>query len=351
MRILHITEKLGVGGTEILLSNTIPELTEFDHAIVYLAGRDNYQLPIFNKYPLFYLDHTRRSAIFRSVIRLRRILREYKPDIIHAHSFLASIISRLAKGKNTRLITTIHSVLSKDAFARSKFSLFVERLTSNMQDDLIAVSKVALDDYLQFVPFRGRRYVLYNFIPHKFSDASLRSDYETRESLPVRCVAVGGLKTVKNYHYLLDSFSLLPKGLFTLDVIGDGALRDDLEMRIIKQDLPVTILGNRQNVDELLCDYEIFLQASNYEGFGMAVCEGILSGLIPVLSDIPAHREITDNKAHYFELNNPMSLVSTLMCLKNRNGLMHLTSCRDYVSSITSPISYFQRLRDIYNSE
>ena len=103
----------------------------------------------------------------------------------------------------------------------------IETIIFTNATDLIAVSKVALDDYLQFVPFRGSRYVLYNFIPHKFSDASLRSDYETRESLPVRCVAVGGLKTVKNYHYLLDSFSLLPKGLFTLDVIGDGALRDD----------------------------------------------------------------------------------------------------------------------------
>lgn len=349
MRILHITEQLGVGGTEILLQNTIIELKEYDHVIVFLSGDEEHHLPVFKNYPLYNLGHTSSCNLFRSILRFRAVLRKVNPDVIHAHSFMGSIISRLAKGRSKRQITSLHSILSKDAYEKNVFALLVDRFTARSQDDIISVSRTALSDFNKYIQFPGRQHVLYNFIPSKFDNSFEYKRFEQAPNSPIKCVAVGGLKDVKNYSFIFDAFSLLPKNKFTLDVIGDGPEYNKLEQRIINEKLPVRLLGNRQNVLNILVRYTVFIQASHYEGFGIAACEAILSGLLPVLSDIPTHREITANKAIYFDLNSPKSLAQILVSLDLSTKTELVKDCKDHVKRITSSSVYFSKIREIYS--
>jgi len=350
MKILHITDRLGIGGTEILLQNTISELVEYEHVIVYLSGSEELHLPDFKKYPLFSLGHTSSRYFLRSIFRLRSVLRKIKPDVIHAHSFMGSIISRFAIHGNGRLITSLHSLWSQDAYEKNILALSIDRITAKRQDDIIAVSMAVLSDFNKYIHFSGRKHVLYNFIPLNFHNSAADKVFEKTYIAPTKCVAVGGLKSVKNYLFILDAFSLLPKGKFTLDIIGDGPEFDKLEKRIIMENLPVKLLGSRPNASDLFDCYSVFIQASHYEGFGIAACEAILSGLIPVLSDIPTHREITANKAIYFDLRTSNSLAQCLVDLDSFNFSKNMIDCVDHVKKITSPLNYFSKIREIYSA-
>lgn len=348
--ILHITDLLQVGGTEVLLANTLPELTEYNHVVVYLRGENHLQ-HLFENYNVHGLGHTDKSTIIRSVKRLRKLLKQYKPDIIHSHLQWSSFIARLAKPKGVRLISSIHSVLSKDAFEKNRLSLWMEKLTANRQDDVIGVSRFVIDDYLQFVPFKGRSHVLYNFIPDHFFSASDEKINLPEKKMPVRCIAIGNLKEVKNYSYTLTAFGLLPTGQFSLDIAGEGPLREKLEQKIVSDKLPIRLLGNQNDISALLNDYSVFIQASTYEGFGIAIAEAVGKGLIPVLSDIPVHREITTGKAIYFGLNNPQNLADKLTDLTLKPiDEENMLKVQEHIKKISGAAQYFKHLRDIYNS-
>lgn len=241
--------------------------------------------------------------------------------------------------------------MSKDAFEKNRLSLWMERLTANRQDDVIAVSQYVIDDYLKFVPYKGKVHLLYNFIPAFFYRNVQFDNYQLNNKSPIRCVAVGSLKDVKNYLYILESFAKLPLGSFELDIIGEGQLRNSLQHFITQHQLPIRLLGSKNAIQEMLPDYQLFIQASKYEGFGLAIAEAVASGLFPVLSDIPVHREITINKALYFDLGNPNALSDLLVTIKNKSvDSASFINLREHIKKITDSDSYLQQLREIYNA-
>lgn len=347
--ILHITEQLGIGGTEILLKNTLPVLTEYQHVVVYLGGGDGLKKS-FSQYPVYCLEHTGKSSIFRSVRRLRKICKQHQVSIVHAHLFWSSIIARLAKPANTRLFTTLHSVLSKDAFEKNKLSLWAERLTCGRQDAVIGVSAYVLRDYLQHTGYKGRTHVVYNFIPALFFKENSSSPLNSNR-IKLRCIAVGNLKEVKNYPFLLAAFAGLNPGSFELDIVGEGSMRPELEAAIAGKKLPVKLLGSRHDLASLLPGYNVFIQASSYEGFGIAMAEAVAAGLIPVLSDIPVHREVTKENAYYFSLHDTRELTRLLtMISEGKADAIKLQNCREHIRNICSANNYFKQLRVIYSS-
>lgn len=349
--ILHITDQLGIGGTETLLKNSIPLLKEYQHVICYLGGADELK-PSFADYPMFCLEHQGKKDIFRTVKRLRKIVEEHKVDIIHAHLFWATLVARLAKPHGVRLLSTIHNVLSKDAFEKNKMSLWFEKATVNRQDALVAVSEYALADYLYHVRFKGTTHVLYNFIPEEFMTGS---DVQGHFLLPpetLSCVAVGNLKSQKNYSYIIAAFANLEGLPVSLAVYGEGGERKQLQQAIDVGKMAIQLKGTQNNLQEILPGYDLFIQMSLYEGFGIALVEAMACGLVPVLSDIPVHREVAGDCAFYVNLDSPNHLSDTLkMVLGNKEEyLRRKEECRCRANEIAGKERYLERLKHIYSS-
>ena len=348
--ILHLTNTLTIGGTEILLKNTIPLLPQYNHVICYLHGEPTMKID-FKGVPIYCLEHNGKSNLFRSVLRLRRILKANKIDILHSHLFWSGIIARLAKIKGVKLAYTLHNVLSFDAFQKNKYSLIAERATIKKVDALIGVSSFVLEDYMKHVRYKGATHLLYNFIPSIFFDESSETE-KPNEPIELRCVAVGTLNYQKNYEYLLSAFSKL-KGLpVSLDIFGDGPKRESIQKTIDEEKLHVRLKGISNSMERVLPGYDIFLQASHYEGYGIALVEGMAKGLLPLISNIPVHKEVAGESAFYFDLESSDSLAELLKELieepsiinRNRQGVMQRAKL------VGSPISYKEKLEYIYNS-
>jgi glycosyltransferase involved in cell wall biosynthesis len=344
--IIHIIDSLGSGGAEILLMNTIALLPEYAHVVIYLHEPDELKNTALPNVKYINLHHSGLSDLLKTVGKIRKEIALHDPFVVHSHLIASCMMARMAVPKSIPLVTTLHSELGRDAFAKNRLSLLVEKLTLKKRHTLVAVSKYVLKDYLNHVSFRGKSFVLYNFLPDLFFSNPARSS--TTGTL--RCVAVGNLKEAKNYPYLLEIFKHLKKENIHLDIYGDGHLESILQEKINRDQLPVTLKGQNNDPKAFLENYDLFIQASQHEGFGLSVIEAMAAKLPLFLSAIPVFREITDCKAHFFPLNNAAAASEMLKGLRDIKETREkfIEPAYQYCSAQYNGATYKQNLLDIY---
>ena len=346
-KIVHVIDTLSIGGAELLLKNSIELLPEYEHIVAYLNEPDELRKEVWNSHVHFInLQHTGWTKIFNTARQLRKVIKFAKPSIVHSHLFVSTICARLATPKSVRLVSSIHSIYSKDAFHKNIKSLLAEKLTLRERHTIIAVSKFVLNDYLCYVPFAGKRFVLYNFLPNgSFVEEQVKL---TKNSL--RCVAVGNLKEAKNYQYLFDIWEEIKQQDISLDIYGTGALEAELKVMIRKKGLNIKLCGRASNVQNLLRQYDLFVQASTHEGFGLSVIEAIASRVPVLISDIPVFSEITSNHAHFFPLTDSKKATEILLDLyvnqESRNR--HVADAYAFCKQTFSADAFKQKLLTIY---
>jgi glycosyltransferase involved in cell wall biosynthesis len=345
--IVHVIDSLGIGGAEILLRNTIAILPEYDHAVVYLNGPEDIKSSFPPSVTFLFLNYTGPARLIPSIFRLRKFIKAAKPFLVHSHLLFANYVARLATPKSVPLVFSLHSVYGKDAFEKGKKALWLERITTHSYHSIIGVSNTVITDYLDWVRFKGKRFVLYNFLDKKYFQIK-----HTRNSRTdgLKCVAVGNLKELKNYHFLIEAFKQLKGDNIGLDIYGDGRLRKELQKEIDKHSLPIKLCGAVEDTAAVLPGYDLFLQASLHEGYGLTVMEALAVSLPVYISDIPVLHEVTEDAAHFFSLNSVDAFVSGIRQLKNDPALRY----KDYSKSSAiaaknaSPEAYLQKLRKIY---
>jgi glycosyltransferase involved in cell wall biosynthesis len=345
--ILHIIDSLSIGGAEILLKNSVNLLQEFHHVVVYLHEPSQLKMQFKGNVEVVCLNHKGWMRLLTTVVKLRRIIKKKRPALVHSHLFVSSLCARLATPANLPLFNSLHSIYGIDAFKKNSKSFWIERLTLRKRHTLIGVSKFVLNDYLKLIPFKGKAFVLYNFLPDTFFD-----DHSTPFSDSLKCLSVGNLKEAKNYLYLLRVFSNLNDNPISLDIYGDGYMKDELQQLILQDTLTVRLMGKVEEPINLFKNYNLFVQASSHEGFGLSVIEAMAAKLPILVSDIPVFKEITSGYAYFFTLDDPEKASETfLYLLKNLSELRKFTEpafeyCRQHYSS-----KYFkQNLLSIYQT-
>ena len=337
--ILHIIDSLTMGGAETQLKNAVNLLTDYRHLVLYLYPQDDLVKQFEGEVEFICLHHKGWSSVFSTVGKVKKIIAVNQPLLVHSHLFVSSVCARLATPKDLPLLITLHSTYSRDAFQKNRNSIWAEKLTLKKRHTLIAVSNYVLQDYLAYIPFAGRKMVLYNFLPDQYFSQAPQNTQDFQR--PLKCIAVGNLKEAKNYPYLLEIFSHLKDVPVKLDIFGGGALKKDLEEKIRNTGIAVNLCGKATDLLSVYKDYDLFIQASSHEGFGLSVIEGMASGLPLMLSDIPVFREITANKAHFFPLNNSSQAAEILKALvenrEQREKYVHdnFTYCREQYAAAT----------------
>ncbi|MBD0366684.1 MAG: glycosyltransferase family 4 protein [Flavisolibacter sp.] len=235
-----------------------------------------------------------------------------------------------------------------DAFEKNRTSLWAEKFSLRPYHSLIGVSNCVINDYLQWVPFKGRTFVLYNFLPDIYFQQKHKRNDKTDA---LRCVAVGNLKELKNYAFLLEAFKKLKSENISLDIYGTGELTESIQSSIAAYGLPVRLCGISDDTSITLPDYDLFIQASLHEGYGLAVMEAMAVGLPVMLSDIPAFREITNGSAYFFGLDSVTPFVEKIIELKRCPSARYkfITTSIEIAEKNASKDNYLNNLRRIYS--
>lgn len=309
MKFVHVIDSLGLGGTENQLLALLPDLAR-DHEVVLVTLSDADrpglgELPVSRRYAL---NFSGPRSLPATVLRLRRIIADERPQIVRAQLYWSSVAARLATPRTVPLVFSIHSTMSEDGYLKRREALWLEKATYRPRHRLISVSKHALDDFDRHVGLKGQANVLPNFVNPRFIAQGPR---ENGGSGPLKLVAVGNLKPVKNYAYLVEALAQLP-GQAELDIHGDGPERAALEKRIAETGANVRLMGVRADMWNALPAYDLFVMPSLYEGCPNAAIEAMATGLPLLLSDIPVMREVSQGNALFFDQHDPRSLAELL---------------------------------------
>ncbi|MBF9252054.1 glycosyltransferase [Pontibacter sp. 172403-2] len=347
--VLHIIESLAVGGAEVLLTESLKGISgRYRHVVVYMRPPVTL-LPEVKADKVYCLGYSGKRSILLSVYRLRKIINKERVALIHAHHYWPANIARLAKPASVPLVFSVHNPLSQDAFTLNRLSFYMEKLTYRSRHHAIFVSAAVGKDYNESIGIKGNATVLYNFAADRF--------YSARYAKPVaqpgkglRMVAVGTLKRQKNYQFLLNVMALVKQREVYLDIIGDGPMMEELQASIKEKGLKnVKLKGSCNKVHEILHNYDAFILASAYEGFGIAMAEAMAIGLPCILSDIEVHREVTGGNALFFNLNSPEDCAAEIMELKENPELrMNLSVAGKKRAMAFQQQNYLSQLETLY---
>lgn len=148
-----------------------------------------------------------------------------------------------------------------------------------------------------------------------------------KEGLPVfRLITVGTLISYKNQTGIVKSCLLLKKQgfVFSLTVVGDGPMRDELEKLVTENGLQeeIKLVGKKKysELRELYRQHDFVVQAPFSEGFGKVPVEGFFHGVIPVINNISMAAFMTGNeeRGFLFDASDEQNLADTLMRIKTR---------------------------------
>lgn len=139
------------------------------------------------------------------------------------------------------------------------------------------------------------------------------------ESKKKKILVMGRLQRFKNVQTILEAISKIDMGDWRVEVIGDGPYRQQLEE--LTETLGIAdvvafhgwIRNNSQEQFEFLKEASIYVSASQFENCPMSVIEATLSGCYPILSDIPAHRQLIEEDRFFFDTNDANDLATKLM--------------------------------------
>lgn len=216
-----------------------------------------------------------------SVSELSRVIREQKPDLIHAHDMRAGFFSALCCGK-IPLVSHIHN----NAYdARGLSPKTVGYLLAGFRaKHIFWVSQSSFDGYAFHKLFARKSSVLYNVIDTdeiytKLSQDSNSYDYDL--------IYVGRLTYQKNPQRLLRLCARLKESKPDLKVaiVGTGELEEELKALCKELNLEDTVhfLGFQPNPIKMVACSKAMILTSRWEGTPMCALEAMALGT-PVVS-------------------------------------------------------------------
>jgi len=222
---------------------------------------------------------------FVTLLKLWKLMRQWKPHIVHTHTAKAGAVGRIAaKLAGVPIIVhtfhghTFHGYWGK---VGSHFTINIERALSLITNKVIAVSDGVRDDLIQY------RIAT----PQKILIVPLGLDLEPFARQPRADAAtptigiVGRLVPIKNHALFLQMARLMIadgfRGRFM--IVGDGELRGELESRA--RDLGDRILfsGWRRDLVNVYSGMSVVVNTSLNEGTPVALIEALASG-VPVVA-------------------------------------------------------------------
>ena len=250
------------------------------------------------------------SHSITSLTPLIRYLKREKPDVLLSDkdrvNQIAIISNKLAGGKArvaVRFGQTVTRMLeTRDIMDRSIHHISM-RYLYRFADAIISPSEGAAQDMANFARMpRERVTVIPNPIDRDklFRLAQEPTDHPwfQNENIPV-VVGLGELTQRKGFGTLIRAFSILRRERAArLVIIGRGTGMPELEKLVREMDIvdDVQLLGFIANPFPYLRKADLFVQASHYEGFGMALLEALSLGIRVVATDCPSGpRDILQN--------------------------------------------------------
>ena len=309
--IAHIIHRLDVGGLEnglVNLINKIPQ-NQYRHVIICIEDYTDFRQRITRNDIQVIALNKRPGYDLKLYLKLFRVLRELKPDIVHTRNLAALEAQLIAVA--ARVKVRVHSEHGRDISDLNgenfKYNM-LRKVIYPFVDHFITVSKdleVWLTNLLGVSSKRISQ--IYNGVDsHRFAPglpsycASAPNGFFTENSFVIG--SVGRMEAVKDYPNLVRAFlqivEKMPEARMNLRlmIVGDGSSRKEC-LSLVRQanaeDL-VWFPGERSDIPELMRMMDLFVLPSLGEGISNTILEAMSSGLPVVATRVGGNIELVE---------------------------------------------------------
>ena len=309
MRVLHVIRATGMAGAETHLLALLSGLRArgLDAQLALLTTLDqplhDYRELLRQRGIPLHTFAMRGHLEPKLLLRLRALMQELRPSLVHTHLFHADLYGALA-ARWAQVPALVSSRHNDNAFRRRQPWRGLNRRLWRMADAGIAISQAVADFVVEVenAPRDKLRVIHYGLqwqpSPNAERQAlrrSMRTQLGFAQTQPLLAMACRLIEQ-KGVSDALQAFagtrSEFPEA--RLLIAGDGPLRAQLESEATQAGLTgsVRFLGWRDDVPQLLAACDLFLMPSLWEGFGLVLLEAMAQGLPVVASRVSAIPEI-----------------------------------------------------------
>lgn len=370
MKVVHIFWSFVYGGIETMLVNIANEQVKLGAEVSIIIINDMISGELVKRFsPNVRFICLRRRLHTKGLGFMRMLnakLNEIKPSIVHLHSSV--LINYLDRPWNSTAcsVLTLHDMPSGSIGMPCRYgnmigNLFFHHGGNTRGIDRIghvfsisnAVAKALKDGYgiSSDVVLNG---IQTNVFVHRAMKPA---------SSPFKIVQVGRLEhDKKGNDLLLDAVRYLVQEQnkpILLTFIGEGKSMDFLKKQVDSYHMEdvVTFLGSKSQeyISQHLCDYDLFVQPSRYEGFGLTVAEAIAAQLPVLVSKGQGPSEVTENDRFgwTFDNGNVSDLTSKIDYLienytkaleKVPSAFFHVTQLYDVSVTARTYLEYYEKI-------
>ena len=267
-KILHLISHDKFSGAENVACQIINNMNKEEYQSVYCApiGDNKKQLDDRN------VEYVKLDKF--NYFNVKKAVEEFKPDVIHAHDVIASIMaSRFYK--KSKIISQIHG--NHENMRKFTLKTFLYNLTTKKYDKIIWVSDSAKDSYYFNRNIQGdKSIVLYNTIS---SEDILKKANEDKNDYKFDVIYLGRIAYPKDPLRLIEIINIIKQKYTNIKVaiVGDGQDRKIVEEKIRELGLEenIVLFGNMLNPYKVLKSSKVMILTSIYEGTPMCALEAI----------------------------------------------------------------------------
>lgn len=292
IKILEMESSKGWGGQEKRTVRLINNLPKEEYKVYWVVEEESVLYEKKDEINAdFFTIPLNKIYNLKTIYRLSKFVKENTIDIISTHSgkdaWIGNIVGWITNTKVVRVRHLIVPIKSPKSY--------------NMATKVVTVSDQVRKELIESGVQEEKLQTIYTGIDtKKFSD---RLEYDLRTELGISqdtklvgCVAV--LRGAKRHMDLIKTFSKLG-GNSKLIIVGDGPMKMDIENTIKQYSMEdkVIMLGHRNDIAQLLPNFDIFVLASRHEALGTSLLEAQSCGVPVVASNVGGIPEALDENS------------------------------------------------------
>lgn len=213
------------------------------------------------------------------IIKLVKILKKEKPDIVHIHGYIASIAGRTActLAGVSNIVVTLHNYMPRGIML-SKIYILLEKIYAKRTKKYVAVSNGLKKYFIDELHIPAEKITtIYNGI--EGFEESFKQDNTSSSNEKTKVITIARLTETKGVRYFILAAIDILKHRDDVEflIAGDGPLRSEFETMVNKENDQdkIKFLGYRQDINKFLNQAYLFVLSSFAEGFSIACLEAM----------------------------------------------------------------------------
>ncbi|MGH9563911.1 MAG: glycosyltransferase [Terracidiphilus sp.] len=341
MRVVTVLTSLGVGGAEKQALAVAERMEKRGHEVALLVLRAQLAQEWRTALRRVHLDiHGMREKPVSIVMGWRqaqRFLRDFRPDVVHSHSFHANLLARLLQigarirrstgARRAAVISTVHNV-----YEGGWMRMLAYRLTDGWSDCTVAVSEAAAERFMRLKAIRRDQCLVR---ANGIDSVEFAPDHERRAAERTAMgvascfvwLSAGRVTPAKDFPNLLRAFAIVrmeaPESelwiagalLEAKEAISTGGLaRESLAKDAERSRLErVRWLGLRRDMPALMDAADGFVLASAWEGMPLVLGEAMAMEKPVVATNVGGVRQLVGDCGAIVPAKNPETLAAAML--------------------------------------